>query len=200
MSFRRIAAALGLLLATLLAGCASGPRTQVVLLPDHDGHVGAVVVSNAAGAQPIDRAYAGVTAGGSAAPGAARVLQRPEVDARYAPLMALEPTHPVSYTLFFVLDSTELTAQSKALLPQVLDSARARQPTRITVYGHADATGNERHNLQLSEARARAVLGALRRAHPNLGDIELQWFGEQLPLLPDNPRDPRNRRAEIVIL
>lgn len=52
----------GALPAAVLAACATPPppklaRTTVVLMPDEDGNVGAVSVSNDAGSQRIDQAY-----------------------------------------------------------------------------------------------------------------------------------------------
>ena len=66
---RAVAAAVA---ACLLAACATPPpppqpRTTVTLLPDEDGQVGAVLVSNAAGTQRVSEAFAATTAPGPAA-------------------------------------------------------------------------------------------------------------------------------------
>ncbi|MEO8810725.1 MAG: OmpA family protein, partial [Rhodanobacter sp.] len=97
--------------------------------------------------------------------------------------------------------SMELTAESRKMLPQVKQVVRDRSPTEITVFGYADSSGTPAYNLELSAERARAVARVLRQIDPNM-PIEVQYFGDKVPLVP-SPRgvpEPRNRRAEIVIL
>ncbi|MEO1136395.1 MAG: OmpA family protein, partial [Pseudomonadota bacterium] len=73
--------------------------------------------------------------------------------------------------------------------------------TTVSVYGHADSTGSESYNQQLSERRALSVsnyLAAQRVAPPRLRAI---GFGESNPIA-DNSTDAgrsANRRVEIVI-
>jgi outer membrane protein OmpA-like peptidoglycan-associated protein len=122
------------------------------------------------------------------------------VEAHYADLLKAQPLKPISFTLNFVLDSTSLTDESRDLLPAVIAAARARRPTEITVFGHADASGSERHNVKLSAERARLVAGLLHKADPTLDEIDVQWFGDRQPLVPSETREARNRRVEIVIL
>ena len=190
-------------LALLLAGCAStgAGRSSVILMPDEDGHVGAVSVTSAGGTQALASAFSEVTVAGAAAspvPPAAR--GQAAVEKAYAELLRAQPSRPRSFTLNFVLDSTTLTDESKALLPEVLRIARERAPTEIGVFGHADASGTERHNTRLSADRARMVAALLRKADPGMGDIDVQWFGDRQPLVRSDAREPRNRRVEIQIL
>ena len=196
-------AALVMALGLFLGGCASAPRTTVVLLPDADGHVGAVVVSDAAGSQRIDQAYHAVTiADAKAKPSASTPRGQAPVEGAYGALLKAEPSKPAQFVLNFVLDTATLTPESKALLPEVLKAARERKPTEITVFGHADAIGTEQRNLQLSCERARAVAEWLRKADPTLDRVEVQYFGDRVPLYPSDGHspEPRNRRAEVVIL
>lgn len=189
--------------AFLLAGCASlgGGRTSVILLPDEDGHVGAVSVTSAGGTRPLDEAFAQVAVNGrAAAPAAPAPLGRAAVEKSYEDLLRAQPSRPRSFTLNFLLDSTTLTDEAKALLPDVLRAARERAPTEITVFGHADASGSELHNTRLSAERARAVAALLRKADPAMVDIDVQWFGDRQPLVRSDAREPRNRRVEIQIL
>ena len=187
----------------LLAGCASvrGGATTVILLPDEDGHVGAVSVSSAGGTRPLDRAFAQVIVSGpAAAPAAPAALGRAVVEKSWDELLRAQPSRPRSFTLNFLLDSTTLTDESKALLAQVLRVARERAPTEVSVFGHADASGSELHNTRLSAERARVVAALLRKADPAIVDIDVQWFGDRQPLVRSDSREPRNRRVEIQIL
>lgn len=206
MTMPRRAATLALVACAFAAGCATRPpvaRTTVVLLPDDDGAVGAVAVTTAGGTQALDRPFTATTVQTeTAAPAASIALGREQVERRFAELLKAQPSRPVSFTLHFVHDKTVLTDESKALLPALLHAVRSRKPTEIIVSGHADASGSEERNAQLAAERARFVADLLRRADPALERIELQSFGDRMPLVPSRSRgaEPRNRRAEILIL
>jgi len=192
----------GVLLAAagVLSGCAS-TATKVTLLPDQSGHVGAVTVSDAQGQQRIDQAFNTVAVEQSTAPGTPRANDRQVFEKDHRVLLDAEPTPPRSFTLNFLFDSMQLTPESKQLLPQVLQSVRDRSPTEVTVYGYADASGTAAHNLALSAQRAQAVAHLLKQIDPNL-PMDVRYFGDKAPLVPTAPgvREPRNRRAEIVVL
>lgn len=190
-----------------LAGCAAQPvqlpRTTVVLLPDEDGAVGAVLLSTATGSKQIDEAFSASTAsGGGTEPSSAKAIGREEVGARYAELLKAQPPKPKTFVLHFLFDRTVLTEASKSLLPEVLQAVRERRPTEITVFGHADAAGTKEGNLKLSAERAQVVADWLRRSDPTLGSVEVQFFGDTEPAVRSDTRaaEPRNRRAEIMVL
>ncbi len=186
--------------AALLSACSAAP-TRVTLLPDQDGKVGAVVVHNAHGQQRLDQAYGRVDAGASTAPAQARGESREAFEARHRALLDAQPEPPLSFVLNFMFDSMELTPESRRKLPEVLAAVRGRLPTEVTVFGYADSAGAPAYNLQLSAERARAVAALLRRIDPAL-PMQLDWFGDKSPLVPTPPGkpEPRNRRAEILIL
>ena len=187
-----------MLAASLLSGCAA---THVTLLPDQGGHVGAVTVTNAQGQQRIDQAFSTVEVKPSSAPGTPRGVPRQSFEKDHRALLAAQPTPPRTFMLNFLFDSMELTPESKKMLPEVLQVVRDRSPTEITVYGYADSSGTADYNLALSAERARAVARLLEQIDKRL-PIEVKYFGDKVPLVPTPPgvREPRNRRAEIVIL
>ncbi|VXB33191.1 conserved exported hypothetical protein [Luteimonas sp. 9C] len=187
-------------LAAVLSACSAAP-TRVTLLPDQDGNVGAVVVRNAQGEQRLDQAYGRVDAGTSGAPAQARAETREAFEAKHRALLDAQPTPPLSFVLNFRFDSMELTPESRRMLPEVLAAVRNRLPTEVTVFGYADSAGAPAYNLQLSAERARAVAALLRQIDPAL-PMQLDWFGDKSPLVPTPPGkpEPRNRRAEILIL
>lgn len=209
MTPRRLpAAALAAVAALLLSACATPPappqpRTTVTLMPDEDGRVGAVLLSNAAGTQRVEQAYAAATAVGAAsAPTVAPPQDEAAVTAAHAELLKAQPPRPVTFVLTFVLDKTVLTEAAKAQLPALLAAVRERKPTEISVFGHADSTGTKERNLRLSAERARAVADWLRKSDASLDRIEVQSFGDAEPLVPAAPgvAEPRNRRAEVMVL
>lgn len=197
-------AALLLFAAAALGGCATHPstRTTVVLLPDEDGKVGAVSVSTPSGTQLLHEAFSYSSGNGPhAAPSKARTIGRDTVDAAYGALLRAQPQQPRTFVLNFLLDKTELTEESKAMLPALFGAVRERKPTTITVFGHADAIGSQERNLKLSADRAEAAAQLLRANDPTLNDIEVQFFGDTKPMTPSGARasEPRNRRVEILI-
>ncbi len=200
---RRKLASWIVVVSAMLGGCAVSPHTTVVLLPDEDGHVGAVVVTGGGGQQRIDQAFNAVSVLDPASkPSDAKPGVQAAVEQRYERLLKAQPTKPLSFTLYFVLDSVALTEKSKSFLPEMIKAAKARKPTEITVYGHADASGTEQRNERLSQARAQAVADLLRKSDSEFAQIEVQYFGDRSPLVPNVGRNPEplNRRAEVVIL
>jgi outer membrane protein OmpA-like peptidoglycan-associated protein len=181
----------------LLAGCAT---TRVTLLPDQGGHVGAVVVSNAQGRQRIDQAFDTVAVGRSG-PGKPRASDPRAFEKNHRALIDAEPTPPRSFVLNFLFDSMVLTPESKKMLPEVLRVVRNRMPTEVTVFGYTDSVGTADYNLGLSAQRAQAVAKLLKQIDPKL-PVDVKYFGEKYPLVPSRHGvpEPRNRRAEIVIL
>lgn len=197
MSVRLIAAAV-LAGTWLLSGCAT---TRVTLLPDQDGHIGAVTVSSAQGQQTIERAFNTVDVKASSAPARPRAVNRQTFENSHRALLDAQPSPPRIFMLNFLFDSMELTAESNKILPEVMQSVRDRSPTEVTVFGYADSSGTSAYNLTLSAERARAVARLMTKIDPALL-IEVKYFGDKVPLVPSPPGvpEPRNRRAEIVIL
>ena len=198
-----------LLVATfVVAGCATPPpapqpKTTVVLMPDEDGHVGAVSVSGDGVSQTIDQAYAFTTVEGvHGKPIAMTAMGEQAVTGTYGKMMAAQPLKPVHFTLNFINNKTVLTEEAKAQIPQVLEAIRSRKPTEISIFGHTDSTGTDRYNMQLSEERAKAVATLLRKHDPSLDAIEIKFFGDKEPLIKTDGHtaEPRNRRAEVMVL
>ena len=109
-------------------------------------------------------------------------------------------TEGEAYLVFFAWDQAELTPVALAVLDQVQADFIRGRPTRLVVAGHADRSGPEPYNEALSEQRARNVARALvQRGVPEQA-LDVEWFGERRPRIttPDDQREPRNRRVEIV--
>lgn len=186
----------------LLAGCATptSTRTTVVLLPEEDNTVGAVAVASGSSTQRLDKAFSYTTVNGNnATPSNARTVGRDTVNGAYGDLLKANAPAPRIFVLQFLLDKTELTEESRSLVPAMLRVVRARKPARITVFGHADATGTHESNLKLSSDRAEAAADLLRASDPSLKNIDLQYFGDTKPSTGLRASDAKNRRVEILI-
>ena len=73
--------------------------------------------------------------------------------------------------------------------------------TTISVYGHADSTGPEDYNMQLSQSRAQSVVGYLVSQGVASSRLRAIGFGETRPLADNGTESGRaaNRRVEVVI-
>lgn len=176
--------------------------TTVILLPDSDGSTGKAVVKTLGKSRTIDAAYASTTVEHVfSGPSKARTLEEKMLSARYQKALAAHPLKPVSFILYFKTDSIILTKNSQSLIPEIVKTAKAREPYEISVIGHTDTAGSRAYNVQLSTERAKAAEQFLRAEGIRPEKVSLKSFGENDPLVPtaDNVHKLRNRRVEIMI-
>jgi outer membrane protein OmpA-like peptidoglycan-associated protein len=191
----------------LSAACATTPkhpppsRDVVVLLPDERGKTGAIVVSSAGVERRLDRPRQTVSVEAGAPPGIPTVMPEKEVRAIVGPALAALPKPPVRFILYFEHDSTDLTADSKALLPEMLRTILDRAPVDISVVGHTDTVGKDRYNYVLSFKRAKAAAAILVGKGIDSSILDITSHGKDNPLVPtgDQVPEPRNRRVEVTV-
>lgn len=201
------------LLVGLLVGCA-GPKPQAVptpavappnifvLLPDPDGKVGRIEVSNPQGSQILvapGQTTTVVKAGGP--PSAPITLSDREIAETFGPALSAQPTPPVRFILYFDSGSTELTAESRQLIPQIIASIKERGSVDTSVVGHSDTAGSKEYNYRLSRRRAEAVAQLLIAGGVAPTILEITSHGKDNPAVPtgDNVSEPRNRRVEVTV-
>ncbi|MDF1555816.1 MAG: OmpA family protein, partial [Deferrisomatales bacterium] len=197
---RLLGAAGGLLL--LAAGCGGGGRGTFILLPDPDGSVGKITVTSAGNRQVVDQAWHGVEVQrGAAAPSAPVPVPQEQVEREFEAVLRTAPVAPAHYLLQFQMDSTELTAGSRALLPEIVAETASRQSVNTSVVGHADTSGGKEYNYALSLQRARAVADLLIERGVAEEILEITSHGEENLRIPtaDEVNEPRNRRVEITV-
>lgn len=201
MSARAILRPAALLLAAMLLAACAKPANVVQLLPDPDGHVGAVHVTTNGGATDLTGSGDAVRIRDAAsAPGPVERLSDAEAEKLFGPAERALPERPVRFLLYFENDGTRLTPASRALLPQVLATVRARFSRDIAVVGHASRQGDERLNIELSRRRAEVVAAMLEKDGVTAADIEVTSHGSANPLVISHRRnEPRNRRVEITV-
>ena len=73
---------------------------------------------------------------------------------------------------------------------------------RIMIKGHTDNVGNDLHNIKLSKERALSVYRELVRLGVESNRIEINSFGDSMPLYENNSEEnkQKNRRTEIEII
>jgi outer membrane protein OmpA-like peptidoglycan-associated protein len=100
----------------------------------------------------------------------------------------------------FAFDSFDLTPETKQVLDRVATvlGDDLMKDNRFLIEGHADASGSDGYNLELSKQRARVVTEYLVTAH-NIDAMRLAYTGKGEAELFDtnDPNSGLNRRAEF---
>ena len=186
-----------MLAVALVCGCAT--KASVVLLPEADGKPTAVSVRHGNSEVVLDQPYAEAdvrTLGVRRSQSSAQ-----DVEARFGPALAAQPSRPQSFVLYFVEGTEEFTAESRELLATVLSEVAKRPVPDVLVVGHTDAVGSDQFNDALGLRRAEAVRTALVDAGVPASDVQAISRGKRALAVqtPDGRAEPRNRRVEIIV-
>ena len=105
-----------------------------------------------------------------------------------------------AYTVYFEFNKADLTSDARKIVGEAATAAKTGT-TRLVVDGYTDLAGTAQYNLGLSKRRAEAVRAALIADGISAKRISIQAFGKTDPAVPtpDGVREPRNRRAVVVI-
>lgn len=183
----------------MLIGCATS-RERIVLLPNKDGSSSEVLVKTSKGEYVLDKPYAAasVSADGGIKPAAANDTA---VKSNYGQVLAAQPMRPVSYMLYFVSGTDELTLDSKVMLEVIKKELKARPAPEITAIGHTSTKGKPADNDALSLERATTMRRVLMEAGIPGNHFTIAGRGERELLVPtpDGVDEPRNRRVEINV-
>ena len=104
--------------------------------------------------------------------------------------------------IHFASDSDEILPDSNELIDALAQTLKEHpEITALRVDGHTDSTGDDAHNMELSERRAASVAAAIR-ARGVEAQIQSRGLGETMPLCEDESDacHQRNRRVELHIL
>ena len=106
-----------------------------------------------------------------------------------------------TFLVFFDWDQAIIRQDAVEILTEAAAAARHGTLAIIQLTGHADRSGARRYNQSLSERRAVAVQRFLIGKGVPADIIATLGKGEDDPLVatPDNVREPRNRRVEIIL-
>ena len=182
-------------------GGASG-ETLVVLLPDSDTRTtGRASLFNPAGSADLAAARDSSTAMRGRRPGPVTTMSEQDVQRVFGAALAALPPAPVHFTLYFRFESNELTDESRALVPEILNIVKQRAVPEVLVVGHTDTMGALRANVDLGMNRATMVRNLLVQAGLDASTVEVASHGESNLLIhtPDETPEPRNRRVEISV-
>jgi outer membrane protein OmpA-like peptidoglycan-associated protein len=176
------------------------PEQTVVVLPGPDGRVGTVVVQHDGEQTVLNTAYSTSRIGTDGKEDRAPMTAT-AVKSEFGAALGALPPRPVSFNLYFVSGTDELTPESKVELGKAMAELKRRAVPDIVVIGHTDTVGELEYNDRLSRARAERVRDALIQQGLPAQRIWAAGRGEREPLVktPNNVSEPRNRRVEVNV-
>lgn len=174
-----------------------GPGSYVMLIPNPDGSIGRVMVQGRQGEQVLTKAGQAISLDG----GIPIEVSEEKVKADFGSAIAARPPIPEKFVFYFNKGSTQLTKESRALLPSVLAKARARQAMDIWLIGHTDTTGDAKRNDALGLKRAQALAKNFEKLGLKDLTLTVESYGERSleVATPDNTSEPLNRRGEVTL-
>jgi outer membrane protein OmpA-like peptidoglycan-associated protein len=105
--------------------------------------------------------------------------------------------------IYFETDKDEILPRSFPLLDQIAGTIKGHPEIRlIEVQGHADERGDDEHNLDLTDRRAKSVVRALEDRDVSIGRLKSRGYGETKPICTQHNEEcwSKNRRVEFIIL
>jgi peptidoglycan-associated lipoprotein len=105
-------------------------------------------------------------------------------------------------SVFFPLDSSEITGDTKASLENNAAYLKQNKSVKIQVEGHCDERGGVQYNLALGERRAKSVKDYLVDLGVTAARISTISFGKEKPVALGHDEDSwaKNRRANFVVI
>jgi outer membrane protein OmpA-like peptidoglycan-associated protein len=105
--------------------------------------------------------------------------------------------------IYFETDKDEILPRSFPLLDQIAGTIKGHPEIKlIEVQGHADERGDDEHNLDLTDRRAKSVVRALEDRDVSLGRLRSKGYGETKPICTQHNEEcwSKNRRVEFIII
>jgi peptidoglycan-associated lipoprotein len=201
---------LGVMLISLLVyACGplrvAAPSTRgqdlIVLLPQPDGAVGGVTVSSGSAAVGLSSPWDSTVVARSRPPAAVIKLDAGQVERIFGDALSALPSPPRHFSLHFQFASDELTAESRALVPEILRIVKERPVPDVMAVGHTDTTGSSSFNYELGLKRAIIVRDLLVGTGLDSSLVEVTSHGERDLAIrtADETYEAGNRRVEIEV-
>ncbi|MDD2884478.1 MAG: OmpA family protein [Dechloromonas sp.] len=107
------------------------------------------------------------------------------------------------HTIFFNLDRDEITAEAASVIQRAAKDLQADSSSYIELTAHADRSGADAYNDQLSKRRLERVMAAFQNEGVGSERIVMaRYYGEKRPAVAtaDGVREAANRRVEMRIM
>ena len=117
------------------------------------------------------------------------------------PVVAQGGPFATSYLLHFPWDSDEVAGVALEELKEMAQSLKGQTHYRVIINGHADRSGSDEYNMQLSQNRADFIRKHLQHNGVPSSRMDYFAFGESDPIIvtDDGVQESANRRVEIFI-
>lgn len=119
------------------------------------------------------------------------------LDPLYDKLMA--DGEVTSYGFLFDVNSDRLRPESTPKLEELREMLATHGDLKVEIIGHTDATGDDAHNLDLSERRAQSVVEYLTRNGIDAGRLAAAGKGETEPVGDNATASGRQQNRRVVI-
>lgn len=185
-----------LMITFLLSGCTN--KVAVILLPQVDGTVGKVFVSEDDKTTVLNQAWQKVNTKNN---GKTEILSKEQVESQYEILLEGMPEELETHLFYFQLGSSNMTNVSTNMLKQITQDIKSKTFLQIDVIGYSDRSGKESNNKVLSLKRAKKVAEYLKKEGINSDIIKVDYYGETNLIVPtaDGVANKYNRRVELTI-
>ncbi|MCI5166817.1 MAG: OmpA family protein [Candidatus Electrothrix sp. GM3_4] len=193
----------------LLFGCAdqkikpspAEAEDLFVLLPDQNGKVGEITISNKAGTTTLYKANESAQVTSNHRVTRTKILSDRDIQENFHDTLQAIPGTADQYIFFFSSGTIQLTKESQKKLPLILKRIKERLPCEISIIGHSDTEASSEYNLRLALQRAIHVKNKLLSIGAPRKFLEVSSHGENDPMIPteDDVAEPQNRRVEIFI-
>jgi outer membrane protein OmpA-like peptidoglycan-associated protein len=173
-----------------------------VLLEDREtGTTGRARVANEFGSVELSAARDATLATSTSGPSPVGTISDGELAQEFDAAIAALPAPPRHFMLLFEFEADELTAHSRSLFPEILETVKSMQVPEVVIIGHTDTMGDTRSNADLGMMRAISVRTLLVEAGIDPATIEVRSHGEADLLIatPDDTPESRNRRVEVTV-
>jgi outer membrane protein OmpA-like peptidoglycan-associated protein/Tol biopolymer transport system component len=127
----------------------------------------------------------------------------------YKPILINIPLFPITKdssvilkNVFFDTDKFDLKDESKIELNKLVEFLTKNSTIKIEIGGHTDNVGDKKHNMQLSDNRAKSVLGYLTTNGVSKDRVTAKGYGDTRPVVKNDSDENRqmNRRTEFKII
>jgi outer membrane protein OmpA-like peptidoglycan-associated protein len=175
----------------------SPEQVNVILLPQDNGKVGKVIVSDSGNEAILDEAWQTVETKNL---DKKEILSKEIVEAKYGQLLQGMPKKLNNYLIYFKSGSTEMTSDA-TILTQIIEDIKSNSALEVDIVGYADRTGGDEYNKMLSLKRTYEVAKFLVAAGVKNEIIVLDFYGEENPIVQteDGVANELNRRVEVTV-
>jgi len=111
------------------------------------------------------------------------------------------PAQAQTFVVYFDFDKSALTPEAMGIIKQAAAAYKQTGAVNIKVDGYTDLAGTAQYNVGLSKRRADVVRSELVKDGVPNNAVAEAWHGKDNPAVPtpDGVREPRNRRATIML-